>query len=316
MSQSTEYWANNEYVRIATFDLNSRESTPLGEPSQLPADSFLISRYSGNTSFHILIDAGKKDQAKMRIIPQLLQMGIGKLDMAVVSHPHQDHFGGFIDILNYSGIEVGQLIYAPVDENDIERGDLDPLNYETWREFTEVLRQSGIACRKIMRDETGGTIRIDSDLYLDIIDVPLFRQDSSERVNINNLNLVLKLQYKEFTALFPGDCAVKQSGEIMASAAGDRITDLFMLKAAHHGGTQSLTPEFIASCNARIVIIPSNYYIVEQAAVFADNIREYGKNGAKLLRTDLYRTIELQTDGYSVRCSAESPDETDYSFFP
>lgn len=316
MKQQHAYQPETGYLRIKTFNLNSKEHTSLGVPVEMPADSFLFSYFQAKRTFHILMDAGKKNQCQQIIIPYLLESGITRIDMAILTHPHQDHFGGFIDILEHPDIAVDQIIYAPVSETDVEKGGVADQNYDNWQQFDAVLQRNKHLHRAISRENIGEQIRIDADLYWDIIDVPLFQQDEMESsVNLNNLNLVLKLSFKEFTALFPGDCAAQQTEGILQSAASKQLSKLFLLKAAHHGGDQSINRELIEACDARVVIIPSNYYIVENKAAFAANNHLYSKNGAKVFRTDVFETIELTTDGYSVTCSAEAQDYSETVYF-
>jgi glyoxylase-like metal-dependent hydrolase (beta-lactamase superfamily II) len=84
------YVSGNGYLHIQTFDLNSRQTSPLGTPANLPADSFLITYYRDDQKVQILLDAGKRHQGTNIIIPHLLAQGIMKLNMVILSHPHQD----------------------------------------------------------------------------------------------------------------------------------------------------------------------------------------------------------------------------------
>lgn len=59
-------------------------------------DATFVRTPSGTT---VLIDAGLPGQGKSVILPVLQACEIDGLDYAVVSHPHQDHFGGFGDLL-------------------------------------------------------------------------------------------------------------------------------------------------------------------------------------------------------------------------
>ncbi len=311
MMNDMGYRAEAGYIRMEVFDLNSPEATDLGDPPRIPSDGFLISYYSAKRPFHILLDAGKKNHGRERIVPYLRSRGIDRLDWAIVTHPHQDHFGGLIDILGQKEIEIGQILYAPIDEEDIRKGGSTgsgALNYGNWREFAALLESYAGVCRKVTREDIGQKIPIDAEYDWEIVDVPLFKQPGQESfIDLNNLNLVLRMNFRGFTALFPGDCGVKQSETILQSPSGGRIDDVFFLKAAHHGGDQSLTPEFIRRCNAKIVLIPSNRFIVENKPAFAENGHLYGKNGAKVFRTDVFRRISLCTDGRSVCCTAETP---------
>ena len=64
----------------------------------------------------MLVDAGTLGQAK-RTIDMCKQLGITRIDRVVNTHPHEDHIGGFRDILKE--VEIGELwICFPEDYNE------------------------------------------------------------------------------------------------------------------------------------------------------------------------------------------------------
>jgi len=300
---NAEFTNEDGYCRIVTFDLNSQETGPLGVPEFNPADSFLISCFEGELTNHVLLDAGKKGQGEGIIIPYLLEQGIDRIDSLILSHLHYDHFGGIIDLLNHPEITIGQLIYSPISEYSLENCDAGELNYHLWLELQSLIEQRKLHVVFIEKEQVGDRISINGELYFDIIAAPDETSvKTEERVNLNNLNLVLKLNYRKFTALFPGDCGVRQTESIISSAQCEKVKDVFLLKAAHHGGDESTTLEFIAMCNPRIVIIPCNQLVVEHRPSFIGNLHAFSRNGAKVFRSDIYREIEVVTDGRSVHC--------------
>ncbi len=297
----TVFMNEDGYCRILTFDLNSKDNGAKGIPEFNPADSFLISSTKGEATSHVLLDAGKKGQAESIIIPYLHEQGITKIDRLIISHMHYDHFGGIIDLLNHPEITIEQLIYSPISNYSLEHCDAGELNYQLWVELQSLIEERKQQVVFIENEQVGGIIEIDDELYFDIIATPNEEVvQNGEPVNLNNLNLVLKLNYRKFTALFPGDCGMTQTKNIIDSAQYEKVRNVFLLKAAHHGGDESTTPEFISMCNARIVIIPCNQLVVEQRPSFISNMHAFSRNGAKVFRSDFYREIEIVTDGRSV----------------
>jgi beta-lactamase superfamily II metal-dependent hydrolase len=71
-------------------------------------DATFVRTPSGTT---VLIDAGLPGQGKAVILPTLKDCGIDGLDYAVLSHPHQDHFGGFADLLREK-FEIRKKFYV------------------------------------------------------------------------------------------------------------------------------------------------------------------------------------------------------------
>jgi competence protein ComEC len=302
--KSDVYAKESGHCRIKTFDLNSRDTGAMGIPELNPADSFLISTFDENGhETHILLDAGKKGQADNIIIPYLRENNILTIDYLILSHMHYDHFGGIIDIMKDPDITVREVIYAPISDTSIDNCDVGELNSSLCREMLELVHLPNQKVTTIGKDRVGGIIPINNDLYFDIISVPDESFISSgQRAPLNNLNLVVKLNYRKFTALFPGDCGVIQTGFITQSALYEKVKDVVLLKASHHGGNESTTKEFIETCNPQIVIIPCNHLVVDHVPPFITNLHIFERNGAKVFRCDLYRELDILTDGHTVHC--------------
>lgn len=80
-------------------------------PQILNCDAILL-RCGGET---MLVDAATQGQAK-RIINMCKQLGITRIDRVVNTHPHEDHIGGFRDLIKE--VEVGEMwICFPEDYN-------------------------------------------------------------------------------------------------------------------------------------------------------------------------------------------------------
>lgn len=80
-------------------------------PQILNCDAALL-RCGGET---MLVDCATQGQAK-RIINMCKQLGITRIDRVVNTHPHEDHIGGFRDLIKE--VEVGELwICFPEDYN-------------------------------------------------------------------------------------------------------------------------------------------------------------------------------------------------------
>jgi competence protein ComEC len=60
----------------------------------------------------VLIDAGddRANAASRAIIPFLKKEGIKKIDTCVISHPHRDHFGGYLELVE--AVEIGEFLYS------------------------------------------------------------------------------------------------------------------------------------------------------------------------------------------------------------
>ncbi|MBU0502053.1 MAG: DNA internalization-related competence protein ComEC/Rec2, partial [Candidatus Margulisbacteria bacterium] len=66
-------------------------------------DSILVETPSGK---RMLIDASERDMGEQVVVPYLLRRGIKKLDLVVMTHPHEDHVGGLPAILENIKVEA------------------------------------------------------------------------------------------------------------------------------------------------------------------------------------------------------------------
>ncbi|GIP39472.1 hypothetical protein J31TS4_27520 [Paenibacillus sp. J31TS4] len=292
-------------LTIKLFDVNSRETDGLGHPEKCPADSFLIHLQEAEKDYYVLLDGAKKGQGKAVILPYLIANGIAELDCVIVSHPHNDHFGGIVDLLGDPRITVKQFVYAPLEDELVKHSD-DADNYTFWMELREQVKRLPDVW-EVNETHIGSSLAFGKELSLSVLAAPdRGEMGGKTKVDLNNANLVLRLDYGKFSALFPGDCGEYQARQIMASTQGSRIQSVTMLKASHHGGDESATPAFIQACDAKVVLVPCNETVVEHRPSFVGNLHLLSRNGAKVLRADRARTIVVRTDGKRVECRAET----------
>jgi len=304
------------FCRIQVFELNTERNCALGIPEGNPADSFLISTVAGNNQTHVLLDAGKKGHGEKVILPYLLEHRIDTIERIVLSHLHFDHFGGIIDLLREPRIKIKELMYSPLPEAAMKNNDAGELNYVLWKELEGLLSESDLVLTNVKQEQTGDTIQIGSEASLTILSVPeelIVNEDG--RSNLNEMNVIVKLQYRQFSALFPGDCGPRQAGRLLRSDQAHHVKDTFLLKAAHHGGDESTSEEFIRYCNAQLVVIPCNEVVTRHRPSFIGNTHVFADNGAKLFRCDYFQHIEIVTDGTEVHCSGNTEQYTEQVVF-
>ncbi|WP_274362140.1 ComEC/Rec2 family competence protein [Paenibacillus thermotolerans] len=300
-------------VSMMLFDVNRLETDALGDPHKCPADSFLIRVQGSDGEINILLDGAKKGQGRQIVIPYLLEQGITTLDCVILSHAHSDHFGGLVDLLNDPRFTVRQFVYSPIDDEIVRQSD-DGDNYSFWMELRERLRTHPNVL-ELNENDVGTSLRFGSKLSFDVVSTPdreyLGRHS---HVDLNDFNIVLRLRYGRFTALMTGDCGVYQANRILNSPQKEMIRSVTMLKAAHHGGDASTTEEFIRECGAPIVVVPCNETVVEHRPSFIRNMHLFGRLGAKVLRADWSKRIQVNTDGNAVECVLETEWFTEKTF--
>jgi len=170
------------------------------------------------------------------VVPLLYNLNVTEIDLMIASHGHMDHIGGLKTVIDK--INVKKLIVA--DANDIEM-----------RYLTDYAEEKGIPVMYVKEDdilyeEDGLTIKA---LY-PLKDKELMPKDST--ADANELSLVTRLDYGEFSALFTGDIGF-MSENIILENHKDLSCDL--LKVAHHGSKYSSDKSFIEAAEPVVSVI-------------------------------------------------------------
>lgn len=225
----------------------------------------------------VLIDGGNRvdymengfDAGRSIVLPYLRHNGVSHLDLMIYSHTDSDHLGGLRSVLD--GLKVDTLLYSQKSE-DFVRAALD----------------KGVEVVRLSEDDA-------IDLGDGVILHVLYPADSGSVGGDNDSSLVLKLQYKDFSLLLPGDIEAGTE-EQLAERADLKST---AIKVPHHGSDTSSTMEFVSAVKPQIAVISVGKNDFGQPS--ADVIRRYDAIGAKVYRTDQYGAISIYTDGRNLR---------------
>lgn len=226
----------------------------------------------------MLIDGGDRDQSDS-ILSLLKEYNIEKIDNVVATHPHADHIGGLLNIIQ--NVSIGK-IYDSGQEH----------NTQTFENYLDLIESKRIPFS--LARENNEIDDIDSKVDIKIVNPPepLFTGTGND---INDNSIVLKLTYGNFSILLTGDI-----GEISEERLVNNrnIKDIDILKVAHHGSKYSSTKEFLQSVNPQIAVIlvgENNRYGHPHLETLER--LENQENIQHIFRTDIDGTIILITDG-------------------
>ena len=245
-------------------------------------DSAFIKTSGGAT---VLIDGGgssskpgsnESNIGETTIIPFLLDYGVTKLDAVVASHGHDDHIQGLIPVLKEFNVDNLIIPDCP------DKKELGLL--------VSISKARGInveACDK------GDEIWLDKNTYFSTLHPD--KNISITESALNNLSLVLKLNYGNTSILFTGDIE-KEAEELLVESKADVTADV--LKVAHHGSDTSTTEEFleVVKPKAAVISVGKNNFGHPSERV----LEELENNGVKIFRTDERGAIILKSDGKSI----------------
>jgi len=231
----------------------------------------------------ILVDAGGQpawrgnpgEIGERVLLPFLRRQGIRSIDLAIITHPHEDHFGGFIPL---------------IDEIALERILISPVAGET-EHYDNLLSQAELAGSLISHTIDGQTWRCGTELILEIIGPPepLLSGTTSD---LNNNSIVFLLHYGEIRMLFTGDIEDAAVIDLFRRRI-DLRADLLLIP--HHGGYLEAMPAFLEAVRPSLSIIqvgPNSYGHPHPYIIGA-----LEEAGVPIYRNDHHGAIIVKTDG-------------------
>ncbi len=233
-------------------------------------DAILV---EGGRGARLLVDAGPDPGRLLRLLDGRLPPWDRRIDVVVVSHPHEDHLGGLPNLL--VRYRVGQIMTTGM-------AGLGPA--------AQTLADRLTGDRRVVVGAAGDRLRIDGVELVALWpvrgSVPSVAPDSNSAVNDTSLVFLGTARGRRF--LLTGD--VEEGVDPQLVARG--LPSVELLKVAHHGSRTATTREFLAAVRPRLAVI----------SVGADNsyghpapetIARLKEVGAAVLRTDEVGSVEV-----------------------
>jgi len=262
------------------FDKNKPTSHPTDVPGNLQVhfidvgqgDAILIDL--GTTE--VLIDAGEKSPGVTDYIEDYVD---GHIEAVVATHPHADHIGGLIEVL---------------DEFDVDNVWVngDEATSKTYTDFMAEANDEGTQVHEARRGDTiiAGTLTFH---VLNPID-PLFD-------NTNDNSIVLELSYGSIDFLFEGDAEVDAEAGMISAGV---LSDIDILKVGHHCSRTASSPSFLNTIRPEVAV-----YMAKTGNTYghphAESIAALQNIGATIYGTDTLGTIIINTNGTSYTIQTE-----------
>jgi len=234
----------------------------------------------------ILVDGGgsrtSTSNIGRRVIgPYLWKQRIWKLDQAVISHPHSDHFNGMDFIL-------ARFQPTTLYINGDQRSE---------GSYKQILKQAGQQGIQIIVPEAGRNIVTSKDFQLTVLGMNGLTVNG--HATVNDRCLVLKYSHGERAFLFPADISKKSEGVLLKKRI-NLTADV--LKAAHHGSITSNSKAFIAAVNPSFIIVSAGKSGQEHYPAPA-NLAFWQTQHIQTFITRDQGTITCTTDGSTLNCT-------------
>ncbi|MDI6783387.1 MAG: ComEC/Rec2 family competence protein [bacterium] len=228
----------------------------------------------------MLIDGGEYVAGKRILVPYLRRQGIERLDTVVLTHPHNDHVGGLIEVLN--NFSVGRVIDRKQEQYD----------QDYYPRFCQIIQQKKISVQSVVRGDnllvySGATIR-----FLN----PVLGLLKTYRSEINNNSIVLQVIYGRVTTMFTGDIEQEAENDLVQTSIPLGAT---ILKVPHHGSATASETSFLNEVEPQIAVISvgkNNWYNLPSPKT----IDTLNQMMVQVYRTDQDGAIIIRTDGKTI----------------
>jgi len=231
-----------------TQDFSLWQLEPFNEEVQM---GYILKADDGNI---IVVDGGGILTAPT-LEAYIEQLG-GTVHTWILSHPHLDHIGAFLEILNNKKVKIGGIVHVPLPVAWVEEN--EAITVELLKQYNSAVAASNA---EKMSVEVGDSFELAEGVRMSVLNA--FNENITQNA-VNNSSLVFTLESASKKILFLGDLGVKGGSDLLAR------TDSLVLKSnyvqmAHHG-QQGVDKAFYKAVEAEYALWPTPKWLWENRA--------------------------------------------------
>ena len=269
-------------LRVTAIDVGQGDSTLI----QTPAGRTILVDGGGASD---AVGADADDVGARVVVPFLNYLGISRLDVLVLTHPHGDHVGGLAAVLR--SVQVSTVL----------DGTLLPYPSPAYAQFLALVHGKAIPYARAVR---GMTLDMGDGVTLSVLNPPpsptfgtaaAFGTGTDDAA-INNYSASLLVQYGQTRFVLTGDAENEAEGAMLA-AGGDLACDV--LKAGHHGSKNATGDDWLSRLKPRQAVISCGRHN-RFGHPAPSTLARLDAANVETFRTDRQGAISFVSDGHTV----------------
>lgn len=184
----------------------------------------------------VLVDGGTRAAGERSVVPFLRSQGVRRLDLMVLTHPHEDHMGGLLPVLKEFPVDT--LLLSEASRAWME---------QDHRSFLSAVEEKGIRTRWLVAGDSAqaGSLRFE-------VLSPTWDLLQRHRLDENGGSLVLLLHQEGIQVQLTGDL---EGPGLFLLARGTPREGIYLHKAPHHGSINGFDPAVMDGIPADLVVI-------------------------------------------------------------
>lgn len=219
----------------------------------------------------MLIDTGRQDGGD--VVAALQDLGVSRVDVVAITHPHADHIGQLDDVLD--AVDVDEVWMSGTASTS-----------QTFEEAISAIEASDAA----YEEPRAGADTTVGSLVVDVV-------HPSELIGEAHPDtLAMRVSYGSVSFLFTGDAETETETEMVARNADALAATVYQV--GHHGSSTSTSPALLAAVDPEVAIYSAgagNSYGHPHAEV----LDRMAGAGVAVYGTDTHGSVTVTSDGAS-----------------
>jgi len=228
---------------------------------------------------NILIDGGEKNTGAIQYLQSL---GVQRIDLMIATHPHSDHIGGLVQVLN--AMPVARVV---------TNGEAHTSS--AYESFLDAIANAQADYVEVKRGDV---------IQMNGLNISVLNPSNNTYPDLNENSVVLQFTYGKTIFLLMGDAGADVESAFLVSGVPLKAD---ILKVGHHGSTSGSTPAFLNAVHPAIALysagIGNSYNHPSPQTITA-----FSNIGSVIYGTDKNGTIILTVgmDGYQIAAQKDA----------